>query len=63
MALMDTVEPEILRQKYPAKEHARNVAKWIIQNGGNKNGLIYLEAQKLRYNEVCRLSLNIAADS
>jgi Xaa-Pro dipeptidase len=52
MAIIDPVEPEILRSKYPAKEHARRVARWIIEHGGKKNGVIYLEAQKLRYNEV-----------
>jgi Xaa-Pro dipeptidase len=51
MSLMDVVEPEILRSKYPAKEHARKVARYIIEHGGKKNGVIYLEAQKLRYNE------------
>ena len=49
---MPSVE-ETLRGKYPAKEHARRVAEWIVQNGGKKDGLIYLEAQKLKYNEVC----------
>jgi hypothetical protein len=44
---------ETLRGKYPAKEHARRVAEWIVQNGGKKDGFIYLEAQKLKYNEVC----------
>ena len=44
---------EILRDKYPAKEHARRVAEWIVKNGGKKDGFIYLEAQKLKYNEVC----------
>jgi Xaa-Pro dipeptidase len=51
MKVLDVVEPEILRSRYPAKEHARKVAKYIIENGGKLNGLIYLEAQKLRYNE------------
>jgi hypothetical protein len=44
---------EILKGKYPAKEHARRVGEWITQNGGKKNGLIYLEAQKQKFNEVC----------
>jgi hypothetical protein len=47
---------EILRGKYPAKEHARKVAEWVVQHGGKKEGLIYLESQKLKYNEVCRLT-------
>jgi hypothetical protein len=47
---------EILRGKYPAKEHAKRVAEWIVQNGGKKDGLIYLEAQKLKYNEVCMVT-------
>lgn len=42
---------EILKGKYPAKEHARKVAKWIIEKGGDKNGTIYLEAQKQKLNE------------
>jgi Xaa-Pro dipeptidase len=45
---------EILKGKYPAKEHARRVGEWIIRNGGKKNGLIYLESQKLKYNEVSK---------
>ena len=43
---------EVLKGKYPAKEHARQVADWIANNGGAKDGLLYLEAQKLKYNEV-----------
>jgi hypothetical protein len=42
---------EVLKGKYPAKEHARKVAKWIIEKGGDKNGTIYLEAQKQKLNE------------
>jgi Xaa-Pro dipeptidase len=43
----------VLKGKYPAKEHARKVAKWIIAKGGDKKGTIYLEAQKQKLNEVC----------
>ncbi|KAI9699195.1 MAG: hypothetical protein M1820_007274 [Bogoriella megaspora] len=42
------VPPEkdpILKGKYPAKQHARRVAEWIAANGGEKKGVIYLEAQ------------------
>lgn len=46
---------DVLKGKYPAKEHARKVAKWIIEKGGDKNGTIYLEAQKQKLNEVCLL--------
>ncbi|KAL1643035.1 hypothetical protein SLS61_009423 [Didymella pomorum] len=42
---------EVLKGKYPAKEHARKVAKWIVEKGGDKNGTIYLEAQKQKLNE------------
>ncbi|KAI7327508.1 X-Pro dipeptidase [Hortaea werneckii] len=37
--------------KYPAKAHARRVAKWIADNGGPQSGVIYLEGQSLRMNE------------
>lgn len=39
--------------KYPAKAHARRVAEFIAQNGGPKEGIIYLEAQKTAMVEVC----------
>lgn len=42
---------DVLKGKYPAKEHARKVAKWIVEKGGDKNGTIYLEAQKQKLNE------------
>jgi Xaa-Pro dipeptidase len=38
--------------KYPAKDHARRVAKWIKENGGPESGLIYLEGQSLHMVEV-----------
>jgi len=38
--------------KYPAKAHANRVAEWIVKNGGNPNGVLYLESQKTRMNEV-----------
>ena len=47
---MDSVE-QILKGKYPAKEHARKVVDWIKKNGGASDGVLYLEGQKLRYNE------------
>jgi Xaa-Pro dipeptidase len=40
--------------KYPAKEHARRVAKWIKDNGGPESGVIYLEGQSLTMVEVSR---------
>jgi Xaa-Pro dipeptidase len=51
MAIAENYE-EVLKGKYPAKDHARKVAKWIIDKGGDKNGTIYLEAQKQKLNEV-----------
>jgi len=39
--------------KYPAKAHARRVAEFIAENGGPKDGIIYLEAQKTAMVEVC----------
>ena len=38
--------------KYPAKAHARRVAEFIANNGGPKEGIIYLEAQKTAMVEV-----------
>jgi Xaa-Pro dipeptidase len=52
MAIAENYE-EVLKGKYPAKAHAKKVAEWIIAKGGDKNGTIYLEAQKLKLNEVC----------
>ena len=43
---------EILKGKYPAKEHAKRVTEWIVSKGGSKDGILYLEAQKQKYNEV-----------
>ena len=51
---MDT-PPEkdpILKGKYPAKEHAHRVVEWIVANGGEKKGVIYLEGQKTMMIEV-----------
>jgi Xaa-Pro dipeptidase len=39
-------------EKYPAKSHSRRVAKWLAENGGPKEGVIYLEGQALREHEV-----------
>ena len=52
MAIAENYE-DVLKGKYPAKEHARKVAKWIIEKGGDKKGTIYLEAQKQKLLEVC----------
>ena len=38
--------------KYPAKAHARRVAKYIAENGGPSEGLIYLEGRTLEIHEV-----------
>ena len=56
MAIAENYE-EVLKGKYPAKDHARKVAKWIVDKGGDKKGTIYLEAQKQKLNEVCNLQL------
>ncbi|EGP87569.1 peptidase M24, partial [Zymoseptoria tritici IPO323] len=37
--------------KYPAKFHARNVAKWIADNGGPSSGVLYLEGQSTKMTE------------
>lgn len=37
--------------KYPAKAHARRVAKWISDNGGPSSGVIYLEGQSTKVTE------------
>ncbi|KAH7064090.1 putative Xaa-Pro aminopeptidase [Paraphoma chrysanthemicola] len=50
MAIAENYD-EVLQGKYPAKEHARKVAKWIIDKGGDKKGTIYLEAQKQKLQE------------
>jgi Xaa-Pro dipeptidase len=52
MAIAENYD-EVLKGKYPAKAHARKVAKWIIEKGGDEKGTIYLEAQKQKLNEVC----------
>ncbi len=45
-------EDPILKQKYPAKAHARKAAEWIKRNGGEGKGVIYLEGQKSKLVEV-----------
>jgi hypothetical protein len=45
----------ILKGKYPAKAHAKKVAKFILDQGGDKNGVLYLEGQKVRMIEVSSL--------
>ena len=37
-----------LKQKYPAKAHARRVSKFLTDQGFSSDGVIYLEAQKTR---------------
>ena len=48
---------EILKGKYPAKEHARKVAAEIVKRGGDAKGTIYVEGQKSKYWEVSLLKL------
>lgn len=43
---------EVLKGKYPAKTHARKVKEWVIANGGDAEGVVYLEGQKTKMNEV-----------
>jgi Xaa-Pro dipeptidase len=43
---------QVLKGKYPARAHAKKVAEWILANGGDKTGTIYLEAQKAKLLEV-----------
>lgn len=45
MAIAEDYE-QVLKGKYPAKAHAKKVAEWIVSNGGDEKGTIYLEAQK-----------------
>lgn len=52
MAIAENYE-DVLKGKYPAKEHAKKVKEWLVSKGGDKNGTIYLEAQKQKLNEVC----------
>ncbi|KAK0654650.1 putative Xaa-Pro aminopeptidase PEPP [Lasiodiplodia hormozganensis] len=42
---------EVLKGKYPAKTHARKVKEWIVANGGDAEGIVYLEGQKTKMNE------------
>ncbi len=51
MAVAEDYET-VLKGKYPAKLHAKKVADWIVGKGGDKNGTIYLEAQKQKLQEV-----------
>jgi hypothetical protein len=41
--------------KYPAKSHCRRVARWLAENDGPTEGIIYLEGQALKEHEVCLL--------
>lgn len=52
MAIAENYE-DVLKGKYPAKEHAKKVKEWLVSKGGDENGTIYLEAQKQKLNEVC----------
>ena len=38
----------ILKDKYPAKSHARRVANYLQRAGHPREGIIYLESQKTR---------------
>ena len=38
----------ILKEKYPAKSHAKRVASYLQTAGYPKEGVIYLESQKTR---------------
>ncbi|KAF2091624.1 putative Xaa-Pro aminopeptidase [Saccharata proteae CBS 121410] len=51
MAFSDTQIAETLKGKYPAKAHAKKVKEWIVSQGGDGNGVIYLEGQKTKMNE------------
>lgn len=42
--MIDTAD--LLKLPYPAKSHARRVAKRLLERTGAEGGLIYLEAQK-----------------
>jgi hypothetical protein len=44
---------QILRSKYPAKAHAKRVADYIVDHGGDRKGVLYLESAKKQMNEVC----------
>ncbi|KIW05875.1 hypothetical protein, variant 2 [Verruconis gallopava] len=46
-----TVDLKVLDGKYPAKAHAKRVKEWIVANGGDGSGVLYLEGQKQKYNE------------
>lgn len=50
MAIAENYD-DVLQGKYPAKEHAKKVKEWLLSKGGDKNGTIYLEAQKQKLNE------------
>ena len=52
---MSGSEASILKQKYPAKAHAKKVVEYIKSNGEDVSGsVIYLEGQKTQMNEVCQ---------
>lgn len=57
------VDSDLLKGKYPAKAHAKKVAEYIKSKGGDANGVIYLEAQRTRMNEVCTLYICLIASS
>ena len=38
--------------KYTAKDHCRRVARWIVEHGGPKAGIIWLEGQSMKMTEV-----------
>lgn len=43
-----SMSDSILKDKYPAKAHARRVAEYLQKKGYSKKGVLYLESQKTR---------------
>lgn len=39
---------DVLKEKYPAKAHAKRVAEYIAARGGDANGTMYIEGQRTR---------------
>ena len=42
---------DILKDKYPAKAHAKQVVEYLKSKGANVDGVLYLEGQKTHMNE------------
>lgn len=51
-----TIDLSVLEGRYPARSHAKKVKEWIVSNGGDPGGVLYLEGQKQKFNEVQELS-------